>query len=277
VWRALQDGRRWLVGLAAGLVAYEVGQLLLFPIAELESVVWLLAGIVIAATARPSELRHRIAPRVLAPAFAIVGLVAACAGLLDVAADHRARTAVDTLAAGDTTRAADNAARASSLRPDEVRLHLLAARSAVADERGILTGLDDVERALDRSPHDPIARLTRATLLVDRARATLVPDHIARATDDVDELLAADPYNAQLLMLAGHVARLAGDTDRAENAWRRAEDLAPRSAGPPTALALSLLERGDVAAAREAIGRALARDPQDQDALAVQAQIDATR
>ncbi len=172
----LRSDRLWLVGLAAGLVANFVGGLFLFPIAELEPVVWLLAGLVLAASRalvdRPSPSRafpvHRTVPVVLG----VLAAVALVAGVLDVTADRRARRAADALAEGDADAAADAAASAAALRPDLVRLHLLEARARVADEQGALAGLAAVDDALSVSPADPIARRERARLLVARAEAT---------------------------------------------------------------------------------------------------------
>jgi O-antigen ligase/cytochrome c-type biogenesis protein CcmH/NrfG len=274
VWRALRGARPWLVGTAAGVAAYQLAQLLLFPIGEIEPVVWLLAGVVIGATARPDERMERVLPRVTVPAFASVAVLAAIAGGLDVAADRSAREAVDALAADDPSRAYAAAEHAAALRPDEVRLHLLVGRAAVADGRGTLTALDAVDVALDRSPDDPIARRERASLLVDRARATLVPDHIEEARRAVGELLVHDPDNAQLLLLVGHAARLGGDVRSAEAAWARAEDLAPRSAAPAAALALLYLENDRKDDAAAAADRALAREADDAAALEVRRRVD---
>ena len=138
VWRALADERLWLVGLGAALVAHIVGQLVLFPLAELEPLAWLLAGVVIAATARPAE---RITGNVARP-VAVIPAVAAClalaAGVTDVVADRRAHHAVDARARGDVEAALSYASSAASLRPDELRLHLLEAETAREAGRGIV-------------------------------------------------------------------------------------------------------------------------------------------
>ena len=49
-YAALCGGRPWVAGAGAGLVAYGVGGLFLFPLAELAPVAWLLAGLVLGAT-----------------------------------------------------------------------------------------------------------------------------------------------------------------------------------------------------------------------------------
>lgn len=274
VWRALCDQRGLIAGIAAALVAHVVGSLFLFPFAELEPVTWMLAGVVVASTSRASEAREVLAPRLAAPALVVLAVVAATAGALEVAADRRARVAVDAAARGDTATAYAAAEDAAGLRPDSVRLHLLTARTAVADQRGTLTALGHVEDALDRSPRDPVARQERVALLVDRARATLVPAHAAVARAAAEELVRDDPHSAALRMLAGHAARLDGDADAAARQWQTAEDLAPRDPAPPVALALLAFEQGDHETARAALDRAAARDPADPQVLDARRHID---
>jgi len=226
VLRTLRRGSGWLVGVAAGLVAHLAGQLLLFPIVELEPLVWLLAGVVLAASA-PSSPRPIAVPRAVPIVLGVLAIVAVVAGVVDVAADRRAGTAVDALARGDHRAAASAAEEAVSLRPDTVRLRVLAATALVADDQGTLAGLRQLERALDVSPGDPIVLLHRALLLVERAEATHVPDHLARADDEVGRLLDADPYNAALWRLAARLAGLRDDAGAERDATARADDLTP--------------------------------------------------
>jgi O-antigen ligase/Flp pilus assembly protein TadD len=269
VVRALRSGPRWLSGVAAGLLAHLAGQLLLFPTAELEPLAWLLAGVVVAATARTGECRERLLPRAATVAIGAVAVAALVVGALDLVADRRAGDAVAALARGDAATAAARAADAVSLRPDVLRLHLLEGRALVAAGEGSLAALHAVDDGLDVSPRDPIARLDRVELLVARAQATLVPEHIERARDEVADLLSDDPDNAALWLQAGVAARLAGDRAEAERAWSRAEDLAPRSAAPSTNLALLHLEAGRLDDALAAAERAVARDPDDPTARQV--------
>jgi len=274
VWRALREQRGLVAGMAAGLVAHVVGSLFLFPLAELEPIAWLLAGVVVASTAHATESRQVLAPRFVAAGLAVLAILAGAAGVLDVAADRRARDAVDAGARGDSSAAYAAAQDAVALRPDAVRLHLLAARTAIADERGTLTALDHVDDALDRSPRDPLARRERVALLVERARATLVPGHAERAVEAAEELVRADPHDAASRMLAGHAARLAGDPDAAADHWAAAEELAPRDPAPPVALALLAFEQGDEDTARAALDRAVDRAPSDPQVLDAQRRLD---
>lgn len=228
---ALRSERPWLAGIGAGLVAHVVGSLFLFPVIELEPVAWLLAGVLLAAapTTSASRARQRAAPR---PVPVVLGLVAAAAllaGVADVAADRYARRSADALAAGDGSAAASASASALRLRPDQVRLHLLDGRARVADEQGIVAGLEAVDGALAISSGDPVARRERARLLVARAEATRAPAHVDTARDEVGRMLARDPVDSTLWALAAVAHELDGDRAAAGVALRRAEELRPGS------------------------------------------------
>ena len=228
-WSLLRWAPAWQRGLAAGVVAHGTGQLLLFPVMELEPVAWLMAGLVLAARpvrllqrhGQPASGRRRPVARPLVAALGLGAAAALVAGGLDVAADRRARTAADRLAAGDTDGALAAADDAADLRPDEVRLHLLAARAAVADDRGTLAALERVADALDVSPRDPVALLERTRLLVARAEATQTRRHREAAGADLERRLAEDPLHPELWELAVRLARV--DGDRAAEAEARTQ------------------------------------------------------
>lgn len=237
----LREGAAWQTGLAAGLVAHGAGQLAFFPVVELEPVAWLLAGLVLAAAAPagqagPDEGAEPVGARGVATGpgrRALVGLcavgavVTAVTGVLEVVADRRAREAVDELAAGDGGGALAAADAAADLRPDVLRLHLLAGRAAVAAERGAQAGLQRVDDALAVSGGDPAALLERARLLVARAEATGTEAHREAARRELDRRLAADPHHPALWALAARLADLDGDRAGATAAWDRVAALTP--------------------------------------------------
>jgi tetratricopeptide (TPR) repeat protein len=236
----------WLVGIAAGLVAYLVQSLFLFPLAELDPVAWLLAGVLVARVATTREVRTPLVVPAVAATLAVVALVA---GGLDVAADRIAR--------------GDDPVRAADLRPDQLRYHLAAARaeeangSSIALDRAVAQ-LDD---ALDVSPLDPVVRGERARLLLDRARRSGQVRHARVALRALEDLAGDDPRNAVVLLRLGLARAATGDDAGAEQAWLRAEHLAPRSAAASTDLALAYERLGRTADARAAARRALAREP----------------
>jgi O-antigen ligase len=235
---ALRDGPTWLTGVAAGLLAHVAGQLLLFPLAELEPVAWLLAGVVVATVdgrdrgptrpTRPGSTAHRA----VVAALGALAILATVAGVTDVVADRRAGSAADALARGDHRAGARAALDAVALRPDIVRLHVLAAAAVVADEQGTLAGIRQLEDALEVSPGDPIVLLARVRLLVERASATRVPAHSAAARAEVDRLLRRDPSSAALWSVARDLALVEGDDAAAELAAARLRTLAPTGGAP---------------------------------------------
>jgi len=167
--------------------------LFLFPLAELDPIAWLLAGAVTATSA--ADDRHVAvgmprSARVVAGAVAAVALVA---GSLDVVADRDAKRTLVALA-DDRLPRGDRPRR---LRPDVLRYHLLAARAAEAryTPAGFEDALDDLDRALDVSPRDPIVRFERVRLLVERARLTADPRHRRDAVTAARTLVRDDPNN----------------------------------------------------------------------------------
>jgi len=280
-WRALRDGPLWLAGVAAGFVAHVAEQVLLFPTAELEPISWLLAGVLVATfpKAHPTAQRdaigaaqprpEHVASKATVAAAAAIAVAALAVGAVDVLADRDAHRSTEATGRGDTARAVRSARAAVARRPDEVRLHLLLGFALVHDQQGTNAGIAALNDALAISPGDPIVRRHRARLLVERAGATRLPADVTAARRDLDELTAMDPANAALWMLAGAAARLDADAPAAEAAFVRAETLAPRDASPGAALASLYLDTGRVEDARRAAERAVARQPDDAEAIAI--------
>src|SRR5262249_13749326 len=146
-------------------------------------------------TARDHELVELPVPRAAPGVLAMIALVAAVAGIRDVAGDRAVRAALRSLDRGDPAAAGRQAARAVASRPDVVRYRLAAARaaasgaSAAADDRALTA----VAGALRVSPRDPVAAAERAWLLLDRASRTLTVADIDQARLELHRLTAADP------------------------------------------------------------------------------------
>ncbi|MGB8859716.1 MAG: O-antigen ligase family protein, partial [Ilumatobacteraceae bacterium] len=208
-----------LLGVLAGIGAYLTQQQLLFPLAEIEPVLFLLAGGVVC-SGRPPWPASRAASRAVATLAAAVAAGGLWWGIRDVAAWHSAHDATVAAAQGDALAAHARAADALRWRSDEVWLHLLSARTAPSPSAA-LAAVDD---ALALSPGDPIALQRRQELLVN-----LDP---AAAFEELHDLVAADPHNAALQLLYGTAAIRTDDEAIAEQAWLRAFDLAPDSPGP---------------------------------------------
>ncbi|HZN14287.1 MAG TPA: O-antigen ligase family protein [Acidimicrobiales bacterium] len=270
--RAARRGDPLTAGIAVGVMGYAVQSLFLFPLAELDPLAWLLAGVVAASM---SERRVAIAAgppvRVVAAVFATVALIA---GGLDLVADRDARATLAALAdqrlpGGDRPR---------QLRPDQLRYHLLAARAAEA--RGTPSGLNaalaDVARGLAVSPRDPVGRAERARILLERARLTGNRRHVAAATAALTALVHSDPRNAEAWLRLGLADALAGDQSGARRAWKIAERLAPRSPAASIDLAVSYAGTNEWPAARAAARRALRRDPGNRQAEEILHRADGT-
>jgi len=249
-----------VAGLAAGLTALFVQELFLFPTLEVGVAGWAVAGVVVAATnpfcgsesrAFHAKTTHRM---VVGGVAALVAVVALVAGGLDVAADHLAAEARRTGGLAPAEQAAD-------LRPDSFRYPLLAA--AIALGKG---STDEARRYIDRSlslaPLDPALRLARLRIL----GAARSPDALGMAGAAVE----ADPTHPELRIIQGNLLYVAGRGGEAERAWLAAEYLAPDDSSVPARLAFLYLETGADEAARRAVARLEALDPDHPDLAALQ-------
>ena len=229
-WRLLRTRRPLAVGMGAAVLAYGLQQLFLFPLAELDPIWWLFAGAVVSlsSTAEPITRRRVVIPVIAAIASAFMLVV----GVLDVAADRLARTA---LRARDHDVAIDAADRAVSLRPDNLRYRLVSVEAHL--DRATIAGIDqaiaEARRATSWSPKDPIAGDELATALSSRATATGSRDDITRALAQWQRLVDRDPHRASWQLQLGRAAALAGNVDLARRSWTIAADL-----GEPGASAL---------------------------------------
>jgi O-antigen ligase/Tfp pilus assembly protein PilF len=260
VVRALRRSPPWVAGAAAGLLAYAVQSVFLFPVAELEPVAWLLAGMVVRAVAAgDGDAVVRARPRPVAAGVAcVVAVGVLAAGVLDVAADRRARA---LLAHGAS-------ALPSHLRPDALRYHLVEARAA-EDAGRLDAAIAAVDDGLDVSGRDPVARSERARLLLEQARATRAPADVAAARAALERVAHDDPRNAEVALRLGVARALAGDEAGAERAWRKAERLAPRSPAASVNLAVAYARAGQRDKARAAARVALDRDPSNRRAAEI--------
>ncbi len=192
-----------LRGIAAGSLAMFAQQFVLFPLAELDPILWLFAGVVVAA---PRAEPHVVVPSAAwARAVGVVG-VAVLAPILwfhatATVAEHRL-AAIRPLAPSG----ADVAARAVDLRPDSVRVVFVAAR---IQERGssildLDRALTTVELGLERHPLEPALRFEYGRLLVERAERSGLADDARVAVDTLTELAADAPNHPPTL---GRLAR----------------------------------------------------------------------
>ena len=206
--RALRRGDRVAAGIGAGLLAYWLQSMFLFPLAELDPIAWLLAGVLLADDARTTL----DVPRVARATAALVASVALIAGALDLTADRRAKATLVALA----DQRLPHGTGARDLRPDQLRYQLGAARAAAGrgTPTGYRTALGAVGRALDLSPADPVATAERGRLLVLLADATADPNDVQRAVAYLERLVRHDPNNRETRARLAVARRLRDGTER---------------------------------------------------------------
>jgi O-antigen ligase len=252
-WQAVKSQRPLLVGFGAALIGYLVQQQFLFPIAEIDVIFWLFAGIVVASTG--PMVRVAKPPVLVGIVLGSLAVVALVGGILDVFADHQL---VNAQRHPDVAPTATDSA--TTLRPDSIRYWLAAADARAAN--GDLQGADGrIDRALSISPLDPILLATKGRILLAIAASTGSADDIGRAVTFYDKLLAVDPNNGQNQLRAGTGLVLAGEFEDAEKAFLAAADLAPSSSVPFSNLARLYLATGNLDNAVDSYHRALMIDP----------------
>jgi tetratricopeptide (TPR) repeat protein len=252
-WQAVKSQRPLLVGFGAALIGYLVQQQFLFPIAEIDVIFWLFAGIVVASTG--PMVRVAKPPVLVGIVLGSLAVVALVGGILDVFADHQL---VNAQRHPDVAPTATDIA--TTLRPDSIRYWLAAADARAAN--GDLQGADGrIDRALSISPLDPILLATKGRILLAIAASTGSADDIGRAVTFYDKLLAVDPNNGQNQLRAGTGLVLAGEFEDAEKAFLAAADLAPSSSVPFSNLARLYLATGNLDNAVDSYHRALMIDP----------------
>ena len=251
--QAVKGPKPLLVGFGGAVIGYLVQQQFLFPIAEIDVIFWLFAGIVVAST---GPMRRVAKPPVLVGivlgSMAVVTLIG---GTLDVLADHRALEAQR-----QPEVAAIATDRATTLRPDSIRYWLAAADARAADG-DLQAAHGRIDRALSISPLDPILLANKGRILLAIAASTGSAIDIDRAVAFYGELLAVDPHNGQNQLRAGTAFVLAGRVGDAEMAFLTAADLAPSSSVPFSNLARLYLASGNLDNAVDAYQRALLIDP----------------
>ena len=251
--KAVKSRSPLVVGSGAAVIGYLVQQQFLFPIAEIDVIFWLVAGVVVASTG-PTKLVAKpvVAMTVLLGSLAVVALLG---GALDVAAD---RLVLDSLR--DPGGGASSVDRATTLRPDSIR-YWLAAADAKARAGQLEPAVQMADRAISISPLDPVLLATKGRLLLGIAGSAGSRDDVDRVVVFYQDLLGRDPHNAQNQLRAGSAYALAGAFAEAETALLAAADLAPGSAVPPANLARLYLTTGDTDAAVSAYRRAESIDP----------------
>jgi len=275
VWRALRRAPPWLAGVAVGAAAYNVGQLLLFPLAEIEPGMWLLVGLLCARVVRDEETVALPVPRGAQVALAAAAGVALVAGVRSVGADRHTRVALDDAGSGRYTAGVAAAAAAVSWDPTDIVVRLNAAEvdAAGASPADVHRALGQISAGLAVSGHDPVLGEEGGALRIELAELTGRDADWRSAQADLRALAGRDPRNPQVLLQLGVADAAVGDNAEALAEWTSAADLAPGDSAPDSNLAVLYARLGDRSAAQRAALAALARDPSDAQARAVLAQL----
>jgi hypothetical protein len=225
----MSGGQPIVVGLAGGVVAYALQQVLLFPVAEIDPLFWLASGALLTGTAVPAWRLTSTSGRRSTRAVSVVASLAAATlfvvGLTGVAADRLARRGAD--AHDGATAALADVERATELRPDVIRNHLLLAELEAAAETlgGTDAAIARTARAAEWSPRDPLVGRHHAALRTERAEITGGDADARRAVAAWRDVIARDPNCAPCLIGLGAAAALAGDAGEANAAWTAAAGL----------------------------------------------------
>lgn len=238
------------VALGAAVLGYLVQQLFLFPLAELDPVLWILAGLLVARRPVRTEYRPPLfasvsgAKRTVMLAAGFLAAVSAVAGLSDVAADHAVTDIIDAENPVDASNAAE---RARSRRPDSIRYDFIAARAVSRDGtlEGFEAALSLLDAGLATSPHDPAFLAERGIVLLEIARRDGTDESLELALDALDDLDVTDPNNPATELTHGIALALAGQADAAIAELEHAAVLDPTAIEPHLNLAVVHFERND--------------------------------
>lgn len=249
--------RAHLRGIAVGVVGYLGQQQFLFPVFEIEPVMWLFVGLLVTTTSVSTVTWE--SPAWWRTVIASLCILALGAGILEVTAD---RLALDAYESQVPTVDAD---RAFDFRPDSIRYGFISA--VVARRFGDLEGaIQRIDAALRLSPGDPALLAIEASLLIELAQST---GNGAQALATAKRMVEDDPNNADNRLRMGLAYYLAGDLSKAEDEFRRSAYLGPRSVVPLVNLAALYLEQGRREEAAEAVAMASSIDSEDPRVVAL--------
>lgn len=239
----LGNGNAVDIAVGASVMGYLTQQLFLFPLAELDSLFWIIGGLAVARGGLLASGSSRVSiavPQIAFDAGAIasgaVAIVALVAGVLDVAADHQVANA---LAEPDSAKALEHADAARALRPDSTRYDFIASRVVRRDTSAATLGaaLERLDDGLTISPNDPALLAEQAGVQLDLARLAgdaLRPDDplLVAALRSLRHLDEVDRNNPLMQEKYGIALALAGETNEALRRLERVVELLPNNPAP---------------------------------------------
>lgn len=258
------------IGIAIAALAYFFQQLFLFPLAELDPLFWVVAGLAVARANRSTDPNPwaltipKIAFDAGAVAAGALALVALVAGGLDVMADRQVAKAV---LEPSYTKALDLADSARNLRPDSIRYDFIASRIAQRElPDGFERALVRLDDGLTISPTDPALLVEQASLQLELARFLTTDesdDRLAAALESLEHLDIVDPNNPRTQGEYGIALALAGSEAESIARLERAVALLPEKTEPLINLAEVQDRAGQRAEACDSLRAAAALSPAD--------------
>ncbi|MFT3852578.1 MAG: O-antigen ligase family protein [Ilumatobacteraceae bacterium] len=271
-------------GLAVGVLAYGLQLLVLFPLAELDPIFWLFAGLVVTCSSRPAQLTIGSAAERSsnddAGTDAIGRVDAIDLGRAEAIAGDAATTS--EAADGSTGRSAGRTRRCvATVALVAVPLALVAGVLDVAADRlarhALATSsVDDARRATRLRPDDVRYRLAASTVLARQGSLAGVDaalDQIRAATSwSPHDPLVRDQH-ATLLLDHATITGTPGDVAAALDAWHALVDDDPHRARWQLQLGRAAALADDVETARRAWEAAALLDPDDPTAPSLLARL----
>ncbi len=243
--RALDGANGLRFGLAVGVIAYFVQQFALFSLAELDPLVFALAGLLVAGDTSAAPVSLRVPGGVSAGACALLGgvfVVAIVGAAADVVADHKIEAAFKSPA-----RSVALADEARGLRVESIRYDFVASRFGASIDEPLENRLNRLADGLWVSPRDPALLTEQARLSLDLARQTGRADDLDVALSRLEHLGEVDPNHPANQQRLGIAYALRGDYDSAVEVLRHAVVLAPDDIEPLINLATAQQESPNAA------------------------------
>jgi tetratricopeptide (TPR) repeat protein len=248
-----------------GLLAFGAHLAFNFPVPELDTVVWLLAGTLVAS--RPFD--GVAVPSLVAGTVVAIVLAFVAFGSLDaLSADRQLRLAIDRENSGDVAGAGDGYAAAQRSTPGSSRVHEVRARWLLRTGQPV-EAIEAARRAVAADPSDPYqAELLARALNAAALSADGDPRFAVEAEELASALVDSSPFDGSTRLELGTAYAALGRIDEAEAEYRRAADLVPRRSEPVRNLGLLAEQRGDRDGAIELLEAALGINPGDEAAAA---------
>lgn len=270
--RVLRSRNTVAVAIFAALVGYIAQSLFTFPIVDVDLLFWLLAGIGLAASNPEASATSRTtAATTVGLSIVVVAVVALIWSGREVRADLLLGRGL-RIQDHEPLATAGMLERSARLVPERTQFAQAAARfrsrvgQARHDESDFESALSTFDAAIDSYKRDGELRLDRADLLLAWGEANGDTRLTMQAEHAYEEVLVKDPFSSRALLKLGVALVERERYEGAESAWRRAAQLAPRSAVPHVNLGLLYEKLGRADDALREFRVALRIDPRNDGA-----------